>query len=284
MKAWLAFLTVALVWGSYFFAIALAIESFNPFGLVACRYLAGGLLALALSRAVGEELPRRRDLPHLMLQGFLLLTAAGALVSWAQGRVSSGATAILCSTTPLFYAILGRERLGPRAWSGLLLGLGGVAILIVSRTGSQTLHLLGVAAILLAVFLWAYGTLHGRRHVRGEGLFGQVGVQMLTGGIAGLLAVPFTGGFLHAPLSWRAGLAVGYMAVLVDLAGFSAFIYISRAWPPTRMSTYVYINPLVAVLLGCLVLAEPFTGRMALGMAVVLMGVGLLQMPRRSVS
>jgi len=283
MKAWLAFLTVALVWGSYFFAIALAIESFTPFGLVACRYLAGGLLALALSRAVGERPPRRQDLPHLMLQGFLLLTAAGALVSWAQGRVSSGATAVLCSTTPLFYALLGRESLGPRAWSGLLLGLGGVAILIF-RSGSETLHLLGAAAILLAVFLWAYGTLHGRRHVRGQGLFGQVGVQMLTGGIAGLLAVPFTGGFLHAPLTWRAGLAVGYMAVLVDLAGFSAFIYISKVWPPTKMSTYVYINPLVAVLLGCLVLAEPFTGRMALGMAVVLAGVALLQMPRAGAS
>jgi len=164
------------------------------------------------------------------------------------------------------------------------LGLAGVLILVLSKPGHQTLDLGGVALILVAVLSWAFGTLHGRRHVRGEGLFGQVGVQMLTGGIAGLLAVPFTGGFLHAPLTWRAGLAVGYMAVLVDLAGFSAFIYISRAWPPTRMSTYVYINPLVAVLLGCLVLAEPFTGRMALGMAVVLMGVGLLQMPRRNAS
>lgn len=147
MKAWVAFLTVALVWGAYFFAIALAIGSFTPLGLVASRYLAGGLLALLLSRALGEELPRRRDLPHLMLQGFLLLTAASALLSWAEGRVSSGATAILCSTTPLFYAVMGRERLDLRAWSGLFLGLGGVAVLIFSRSGSQTLNLLGVSAV-----------------------------------------------------------------------------------------------------------------------------------------
>jgi drug/metabolite transporter (DMT)-like permease len=284
MKAWVAFLTVALVWGSYFFAIALAIESFTPFGLVATRYLAGGALALLLSRAMGEERPRRADLPHLMLQGFLLLTAASALVSWAEGRLSSGTAAVLCSTTPLFYALMGRERLDRRVWAGLLLGLCGVALLIFAGSGSQTLSFLGGAAVMLAVFLWAYGTLHGRRHVRGRGLFGQVGVQMITGGILGLAAIPFTGGLLHAPLSWRAGLAAAYMAVLVDLAGFSAFVYISKVWPPTKMSAYVYINPVVAVLLGCLVLGEPFTGRTALGMAVVLAGVALLQMPRPAAS
>ena len=169
MKAWVAFLTVALVWGSYFFAIALAIESFTPFGLVATRYLAGGILALALSRALGEAWPRHADLPHLMLQGFLLLTAASALLSWAEGRISSGTTAALCSTTPLFYAVLGREHLDRRVWTGLLMGLGGVALLIFSRSGSQTLSLVGGAAAMLAVFLWAFGTLRGRRHVRGPG-------------------------------------------------------------------------------------------------------------------
>lgn len=282
MKAWIAFLIVALVWGSYFFAIALAIESFNPFGLVAARYLSGGILALLLSRVLGEAPPQRRDLPHLMLQGFLLLTAASALVAWAEGHLSSGTAAVLCSTTPLFYAVMGRESLGLRAWSGLILGLGGVAILIFSKSSTQILSLWGVLAILLAVFFWAYGTLHGRNHVKGQGLLGQVGVQMVTGGALGLVVVPFTGGFLHAPLTWQSGLAVAYMAVLVDLVGFSAFVYLSKIWPPTKMSTYVYINPLVAVLLGCLILEERFSGWMVLGMAVILMGVALLQIPRRS--
>jgi drug/metabolite transporter (DMT)-like permease len=282
MKAWIAFLIVALVWGSYFFAVALAIESFTPFGLVASRYLFGGLLALLLSKAFKEELPQKRDLPHLMLQGFLLLTAASALVAWGQGLVSSGTAAVLCSTTPLFYAVLGRENLGVRAWAGLILGLGGVAFLIFSRSGAQILDLWGVLAILLAVFLWAYGTLHGRSHVKGQGLLGQVGVQMITGGTMGLLLVPFTGGFLHAPLTWHSGLSVAYLAVLVDLVGFSAFVYLSKVWPPTKMSTYVYINPLVAVLLGCMILGERFSVWMALGMTVIFVGVALLQIHRRS--
>jgi drug/metabolite transporter (DMT)-like permease len=280
MKAWIAFALVSLLWGLYFFGIALGIESFNPFGLVAARYLGGGVIALALAAATGEERIPRRDLPHLMLQGFLLLTAAGTLVSWAEHRVSSGAAAVLCSTTPLYYAVMGRERLGVRTWIGLLVGLGGVALLLLSRSGSQHLALPGVAAIFLAVFLWAYGTLHGRRHVRSQGLFGQPGVQMITGGALALGLVPWTGGFLHGPLTWRAGLGLVMLVLLVDLVGYSAFIYLSRAWPPTRMSTYVYINPLVSVLLGCWVLGERFTWLMGLGMVVIFLGVALLQFRR----
>jgi len=277
LKAWFAYLIVALVWGSTYFAIALGIASFQTFGMVASRYLAGGLLALLLSRLRGEAWPLRRDLPHLMLQGFLLLTVSNALVTWAEGSVSSGVTAVLCSTTPLCYALLGRERLGWRSWLGLALGLTGVALLILSRPSAKTLSLPGVCAILLAVFLWAYGTLHGRRNIHGQGLLGQVAVQMLTGGALALLLVPFTGGFFHAPLTWKAGLAVAYLALFGSLVAYSAFIYLSKAWPPTKMSTYVYINPVVAVILGCLFIGEPFNGVMALGMAIILAGVGLLQ-------
>jgi drug/metabolite transporter (DMT)-like permease len=282
VKAWFAYLIVAIVWGSTYFAIALGITSFQTFGMVASRYLAGGAVALLLSRISGEAWPLKRDLPHLMLQGFLLLTLSNALVTWAEGTVSSGVTAVLCSTTPLFYAVMGKERLGFRAWLGLFLGLSGVAVLILSRSGAQKLHVSGVVAILAAVFLWAFGTLHGRHHVKGHGLLGQVGVQMLTGGFLALCLVPFTGGFLHAPLTWKAGLAVGYLAVFGSLVAYSAFIYLSKTWPPTKMSTYVYINPVVAVVLGCVFIGEPFNPAMALGMVVILAGVALLQTAKQA--
>lgn len=277
MKAWFAYVIVAIVWGSTYFAIALGITSFNTFGMVSSRYLAGGLLALLLSRISGEAWPLKRDLPHLMLQGFLLLTLSNALVTWAEGSVSSGVTAVLGSTTPLFYAAMGRERLGVRSWLGLGLGLAGVAILLLSRSGAQAVSLRGIAGIMLAVFLWAYGTLHGRRNIQGQGLLGQVSIQMITGGLLAMLLVPFTGGFLHAPLTWKAGLAVAYLTVFGSLVAYSAFIYLSKAWPPTRMSTYVYINPVVAVLLGCVFIGEPFSASLAFGMAVILAGVALLQ-------
>jgi len=275
LKAWTAYGICATVWGSTYFAIALAVQSFTPFGMVATRFLIGGLIALALSRLMQEDWPLRRDLPHLALQGVLLLGLSNALVSWAETRVASGLTAIFCSSTPIFYAFMGRDRLDRRTWLGLGLGLAGVALLCLKT--QQNLSPLGILAILLAVYLWAKGTLHGRRHVKGTGLFGQVAIQMLAGGVVGALFLPLTGGMLHHPLTWRAGLSVAYLTVFGSLVAFSAYAYLSRVWPPTRMSTYNYLNPLVAVALGAVFLQEPFGIRTVLGMAVILGGVALVQ-------
>jgi drug/metabolite transporter (DMT)-like permease len=281
VKAWIAYITLAIVWGSTYFAIVLGLESFNTFGMVSARYISAGVVALVLSRILGEPWPLKRDLPHLVLVGLLLLTGSNALVTFAEHTVSSGVAAILCSLVPVFYAVMGKERLGLRSWLGLALGLGGVLILMLSKPGKESVHLSGVLLILLAVFLWAFGTLHGRRHVQGHGLMGQTGVQMLTGGLLSLLLVPFTGGILHGPLTMKAGLAVGFLALFGSLVAFSAFIYLAKAWPPTKMSTYVYINPLVAVALGCFFLKEPLNIGMMLGMLVILGSVALMQIPRK---
>jgi drug/metabolite transporter (DMT)-like permease len=280
LKAWVAYFVCAVVWGSTYFAIALGIGSFNPFGMVATRYLLGGAVAFGLSRLLGEDLPLRRDLPHLALVGVLLLGCSNALITWAEGFVPSGVTAILCSMTPLLYGLLGFETLGPVRWCGLGLGLGGVVILARPETG-VAYDLAGLAAILLATLLWAYGTLHGRRHIKGHGLLGQVAVQMVAGGLLALLLTPFTGGFLHAPLTLKAALAVGYLTVFGSVVAFSAFAYLAKTWSPTRMGTYAYLNPLVAVVLGSLFLREPFGLRIVLGMAVILLSVALVQASSR---
>lgn len=280
MRAWLAYAICAVVWGSTYFGIALGITAFNPFGLVATRYVLGGCIAFGLSRLLGEDLPLRRDLPHLMLVGVLLLGCSNALITWAEGFVASGVTAILCSMTPLLYGLMGGEALGLRRWSGLGLGLVGVGILTRPTPGGS-LSPLGIAAILLATLTWAYGTLHGKRHVQGKGLLGQVAVQMLTGGFLALLLTPFTGGFLHAAPSGKALLAVGYLTIFGSVVAFSAFAYLAKVWSATRMSTYAYLNPLVAVLLGSVFLKEPFGPRIVLGMVVVLLSVALVQAPPR---
>lgn len=281
-KAWLSYIILSLVYGSTYFAIAVGIESFNTFGMVASRYLIAGVLAFLLGRVLGEPWPLKRDLPHLVLVGLLLLACSNSLVTYAERYVSSGVSAVVCSLVPGFYVILGRERLGSRSWAGLLLGLGGVAILMLARPDQHRLHLGGMACLLTAVFTWALGTLHGRKHVQGKGLLGQVGIQMMVGGTAGLALVPFTGGFLHAPLTWRAATAVGFLCVFGSLIAFSAFIYLAKVWKPSRMGTYVYINPVVAVLLGCLLLKEPFNAAMGLGMLVILAGIALLQLPAKA--
>lgn len=276
MLAWIAYATVAVVWGSTYFAIALGIEAFTPYGLMALRFSLGAVLALAIGRLKGEALPTRRNLPHLALVGAFLLAGANSLVAVSETFLSSGVAAILSALVPLGLALWGQERVSGRTWLGLGLGLAGVAILTNPLHGSVDLR--GVGILLLAVNLWAYGTIHGRRHVQGGGLMTNVGIEMLAAAALCHLIALATGGYTHAPLSLRAVLALLYLVVFGSVVGYTAYIYIAKVWSPAKMGTYAYLNPVVAVLLGGLFLKEPFNTRMALGMAIILIGVAVVQL------
>ena len=276
MLAWIAYLTISLVWGSTYLAIALGLESFTPYGMVAARFTIGGIIALAIGRLRGEAPLRRADLPHLMLVGALLLAGSNALVTWSEQHVTSGLAAILCALVPVTLVLFNGEGLSPRAWAGLALGLLGIGILTNPLAGG--VHLGGAGALILAVLLWSFGTIHGKHHIRGNSDFTQVGFEMFTAAAIGLAAAPLTGGYLSHPITLKAGLAVAYLGVFGSFLAFSAYVYLSRVWAPAKMGTYAYLNPIVAVLLGSLVLHEPFTPRLALGMTVILAGVALVQL------
>ncbi|HJU82659.1 MAG TPA: EamA family transporter [Holophagaceae bacterium] len=276
MLGWIAYLTVSLVWGSTYLAIALGLDSFTPYGMVAARFTLGGLLALLAGRLRKEPGLRRADLPHLMLVGTLLLAGSNALVTWSEQHVTSGLAAILCALVPVALVLFNGTALSPRAWAGLGLGLLGIAILTNPLAGG--VHLGGAGALLLAVLLWSFGTIHGKRHIQGRSDFTQVGFEMLTAGLIGNLAAPLTGGWLAHPLTLRAGLAVAYLGVFGSFIAFSAYIYLARVWAPAKMGTYAYLNPLVAVLLGGLVLHEPVTPRLGAGMLVILAGIAMVQL------
>ena len=276
MLAWIAYATVALVWGSTYFSIAIGIESFTPYGLMASRFTLGAVLALLVGRLQGEPLPTRRNLPHLALVGAFLLAGANSLVAVSETYLSSGVAAILSALVPLGLALWGQERLSARTWVGLALGLLGVGVLTNPLKGAVDLR--GVAILLLAVNLWAYGTIHGRRHVQGGGLMTNVGIEMLSAAALCHLIALGTGGYTHAPLTLRALSALIYLVVFGSVVGYTAYIYIAKVWSPAKMGTYAYLNPLVAVLLGSLFLAEPFNLRMVLGMVVILAGVAIVQL------
>lgn len=279
MLAWLAYLTVAVVWGSTYFAIALGLESFTPYGLVAARFSAASVLALALGRIRREPWPSRRETGHLMIVGALLLGGSNALISWAELHVSSGLAAVFAALVPLWLAVfsMAKEPLGPKGWAGLLLGLAGVCVLVWPSGGARV-HAGGLAALVVAPLIWSWGTLHGKRFVHGGGLLSNVGIQMATAAVIGLVVAPLTGGFLRGPLTHKALGAALYLALFGSMLAFSAYIYLAKAWPPAKMGTYAYLNPVVAVLLGGLVLHEPFGTREALGMAVILGAVALVQL------
>ncbi len=277
MLPWLAYATIALVWGSTYFAIALGLQSFTPYGMVAFRFIGGGLLALLLSRLRREALPSKADLPHLMLTGALMLSGSNALVTWSERHVTSGLAATVCAMVPVFLAMFSGQRQGGRTWVGLGFGLVGVAVLADPFHGQ--VHWLGLAALLLANILWAFATLHGKHHVKQHtSALGNTAVQMLTAAAIACLLAPVTGGFLTGPVTTKALLAVGYLAVFGSVIAFSAYVYLARVWAPAKMGTYAYLNPLVAVLLGGLFLHEPFTWNTGLGLLLILGGVALVQL------
>jgi drug/metabolite transporter (DMT)-like permease len=277
MLAWLAYATVAVVWGSTFLAIAWAIESFTPFGLSAARFVPAAIAALLIGRIRREPLPALGDLPRLALVGTLLLTVCMAIIAWAEGRVTSGVTAVMGATVPMFLGILEPRGLGWKGWIGLGVGFAGVALLMWPSGKSPDLA--GCLALILSAFLWSCGTLIGRRHASRAGHFTQVGIEMMAAGILSFVIASFTGGIRHAPIGFPATLALIYLILFGSIAAYSAYIYLARVWPPARTGTYAFWNPVVAVLLGYGLRKEPFHMVMGAGLALVLAGVGLIQFP-----
>ena len=284
MLAWLAYLTVAVVWGSTYFAIALGLESFTPYGMVAARFSVAAVLALGLGRLRREPWPARKEMGHLLIVGALLLGCSNALVSWAELHVPSGLAAVLAALVPLWLAVfsMAQEPLGPKGWMGLLLGIVGVAVL-VWPTGGVRIHLGGLAAMVAAPLIWSWGTLHGKRFVHSGGLMTNVGLQMLTAAVIGLILAPLTGGFLRGPITHKALFAIAYLVLFGSILAFSAYIYLAKIWPSAKMGTYAYLNPLVAVLLGSLILHEAFGPREMLGMAIILAAVALVQLRGKAI-
>lgn len=284
MLGWFAYLTVAIVWGSTYFAIALGLASFTPYGMVAARFSVAALLAMGLGRLRREAWPPAREVGHLMVVGALLLGGSNALVAYAELHLSSGLAAVLAALVPLWLAVfsMAREPLGAKGWLGLLLGLVGVAVL-VWPSGGLRVHTGGLVAMIAAPIIWSWGTLHGKHFIHGGGLLTNVGIQMATAAVIGLAVAPLSGGYLRGPVTPGALAAVGYLALFGSVLAFSAYIYLAKAWAPAKMGTYAYLNPVVAVLLGTLILHEAFGPREILGMTIILVAVALVQLRPKAV-
>ncbi len=279
---WAAFLTVSAVWGSTFLGIAFSLRSFTPWGVIAIRFGIASVLCLVLGRLLGQPWPEARVIRHLVVSGAIFLGVCNALVTWSELHIPSGLAAVLCAPVPIFLGlmVLRTEPLGVRGWAGALLGFAGVVVLMAPEKAERA-SLSGSGAVLLSTVLWAWATLYVKRNVSGSGLLTNAGIQMVTAAAIGLVAAPLTGGFVRAPLRREAVLGVLYLAVVGSCLAFTAFGYLTHAWPAARAGTYAYLNPAIAVLLGAALLHEPFTLRLVAGMLVLLSGVALVQLRRR---
>jgi drug/metabolite transporter (DMT)-like permease len=290
-----AFAAVYVIWGSTYLAIRVAIETLPPLLMAGTRFVLAGSLLYAWMRLRGAAPPQRAHWRSAaVVGGFLLLGGNGGVV-WAEQRVPSGLTALLVATVPLWMALLGwwlghERRPNRRVTAGLFLGLLGVGLLVAARGVGDPTGVDPVGAVVLvgAALSWAYGSLWSRHAELPRSPFLATAMEMIAGGALLLLASGVRGewsGFDPRAVSVRSFVAVAYLLVFGSLLGFTAYIYLLRATTPTRVATYAFVNPAVAVVLGWLVAGEALTHRTAGAAAVILTGVVLLvtasmRMPR----
>ena len=289
-----AFAAIYLVWGSTYLAIKYAIATVPPFFMTGARFLLAGSVLFIWSTFRAKRDPNEAQPPRpgsltrrrwrdAFIVGALLIVGGTALVGWAELSVPSGITSLILATTPLWMVTLesvieSRRLPSARVAVGIAVGLAGLAILVgPSLVSPETgMDLLGVGALVLASLAWSVGAMYSRRAAVPASPARATGMQMIAGGLLSLLGAFAFGEHRRlslAAISPASLLAVGYLVVAGALVGFSAYLWLMRVSTPSRVATHAYVNPVVAVLLGWLVLGEPVTGRTAIAMAVIVIAV-----------
>jgi len=293
---WTALVTVYVVWGSTYLGIRVVVESDIPPLLgMGTRFLAASALLLgflAVRRGLKALRPTRRELRAATVVGVLLLLGGNGGVAVAEQTVPSGLAALIVGAVPLWFVLLrvaGGERPRVLTWWGVLVGFGGIAAISLPRGGIEGVEAWGVALVLLASVSWALGSYASPKLGLPRDPLVATAYEMLTGG-AVMTAVALAVGE-GADLDLAAVPAEGYLAwvylVLVgSLLGYTAYVFLLAHAPLSLVGTYAYVNPVVAVALGWLILAEPVTAVVAVGGALVVVGVALVvsgeRVPRRA--
>ena len=291
LAAWICLLIVYVVWGSTYLAIRVGVETMPPLLMAAARSLVAGLIMFPLglrrrrSAPLDSRWPSRSQWRWCATAGVLLLVGQG-VVGVAERTIPSGLAALLVATVPLWLlgldAGLNRARLGVAPLAGLLLGLVGVALLSSLGGGSGHVAVAGVLTVIGAAGLWALGTMTARRGAFPSSMVLATGMELLAGGVALLVLSAVTGEFgsLHlSHVSARSWIALGYLIVIGSIVAFSAYGIAIRTLPTATVATYAYVNPVIAVLLGALILGEQLTPAM-IGGGVLVVGAVVLVVRR----
>jgi drug/metabolite transporter (DMT)-like permease len=291
-RVWLALGVVYVVWGSTYLAIRWSLETIPPFTMASLRYLVAGTILFAVVKARGAPPVVLRDLPPAFLTGGLMLLCGNGGVVWAEQRITSGLAALLVAVEPLFIVLLQatlpqeKKRPSARALFGVALGVLGVVLLIGPvRLGGERVDRGGAAAVLFAAFAWALGSLLSRHLAPPASPLQATALQMLAGGVllgAASGASGEWGRFSPALVSARSLASVSYLVVFGSLVAFTAYVWLLRAASPALVSTYAFVNPVVAVFLGWLLASEPVGARTLLAAAVIVGAVVLITLGESS--
>ena len=246
-----ALFALYIIWGSTYFAIAIGVASWPPLMMAGIRFLSAGGLLIVYLLATGHRLPARRPLLNAALIGILLLAVGNGFVTLAEHQhVPSGIAAVMVATVPLFTLCFSRFfGIATRKieWLGIAIGLAG--IILLNSGGNLSGNPWGALLILLGSISWAFGSVYGSRIELPTGMMAGA-VEMLAAGIVLMVASTLTGEKLTQMPSWSGIIAVAYLAIFGSLIAINAYMYLIRDVTPAVATSYAYVNPVVAVLLG----------------------------------
>jgi drug/metabolite transporter (DMT)-like permease len=281
-----AFAVVYIIWGSTYLAIRLAVETIPPFLMAGSRHCVAGIMLYMWARQHGAAKPEFVHWRGAAIVGGLLLLGGNGLLSWAEQRVPSGVSALIIGSVALWMVVL--EWLwhrGPRPTfgvvSGLIIGFVGLGFLVAPDrfNDGAPINLPGAAALLLAAFLWAAGSLYSRRAVLPPSQLLAAAMEMLTGGMILILAGGTAGEWARlvpAHISAHSIVAWSYLVTFGSLIGFTAYVWLLQVASPAHVATYAYVNPIIAVLLGWAFAGEQITMRTLLAAAAIIFAVVMI--------
>ena len=293
MLAYIAFAIVCTVWGTTYLGIAVAIETLPTFLFPGLRFTIAGAVLLLISLARGEKLPRSKsDWLNLTLIGIMMVTVGNIAVVYAEHAMSSGFAALLVATAPFWMAALELfrregERLDSRKIWGMIIGFTGVGFLVAPELGGSEFNvrfLLGVLALQLGSICWNFGSIRSKYHLsRDIPPLTSASLQMLTGGIVtGAIGLGL-GEADRFVFTTRTFIAFAYLVIFGSIIAYAAYVYALSKLSTSTTSLYAYINPVVAVVLGGLILNERIGWNAIVGMTIIFGGVALVQMSRKPV-
>jgi drug/metabolite transporter (DMT)-like permease len=280
----LGFAAIYLIWGSTYLGIRYAVETIPPLLMMGVRHASAGILVYVWARSRGAVSPGVREWGYAAIAGLLLFVAGHGILAWAEQKIPSGMAALLCATLPLWTVLVARlkgseQKLSTRSWAGLILGFAGVGVLIAPSAlqAHETLSILGIAAATVSSLAWAIGTVYSKSVQMPSSSVLSAAMQMICGGVLLLVAAFASGEGNHlTAFSLRSMLALGYLIVFGSIIAFTVFTWLLTVASASRVSTYAYVNPVVAVLLGWLLAAEPVGWNTWVATAIIIAGVVLV--------
>ncbi|MFA6151561.1 MAG: EamA family transporter [Chitinophagaceae bacterium] len=287
-KAYLAYAFICIIWGTTYLAIKVAVAHYPPFLMAGTRQLVSGIIMLAIALMINRKADlSRKNLLQQSLIGFLLITVGNGLVTWAEQYVQSGVAALICSTMPISAVVIniirGEEKLNWLIIVGMILGFAGVALIFQDNLSNQpttngTLYIIGIVGLFIATTSWALGSLLNKNSAKSVNSFFNVGFQVIVGGAFMLIISPAVDDYSN--LVWwneEGFLAFAYLVVFGSILAYAAYMYALKVLPVGFVTSYAYINPLVAVLLGALMLKEPLNGYTVFAFVLIICGIFIVR-------